>query len=143
VLADRSVSEVGQLISGIVDDQKLEIDMARHDLDGAEVGQHEQLDEQAGLSVEDRLQLSRRYLRQRAQLGHHAIWFVYENARLGAYWPKQVGPVAFFCGPGLLSAIQNSEHTTSGYRRSYSNRMQKEESTLMSSGRSLTSCVGG
>jgi hypothetical protein len=100
------------------------------------------LTEQAGLSVENRLQLSRRYLRQRAQLGHHAIWFVYENARLGAYWPKQVGPVAFFADPASAQyRIPNTQ--PSGYRRSYSNRMQKEESTLMSSGRSLTSCGGG
>lgn len=107
-LADRSVHQVCQLIGGIVDDQAFEIDVARHELDGTEIARRERPDEQAGLDVAARLELSRRYLQHPAQTGHHVVWVAYEGARVETGdWREQVGLVEFFDGPTMVNAIKN------------------------------------
>jgi hypothetical protein len=92
-----------------VDDQALQIDLAHHDLDGTDIPRRDPPDEQAGLPVEDRMQLAYRYLQHPAQVGHHVVWFVYKNARLpGSKWRLRVGPVEFFDGPTMVEAIADA-----------------------------------
>jgi hypothetical protein len=109
-LSDRPVAEVCDITGGIIDDQALEIDLARHDLDGTIVQRHEKVDEQAGLSIDERLQLARRYLQHAAQAGQHVVWLTYRNARLPAPgWRQQVGRVEFFDGPTMINTIGNTK----------------------------------
>ena len=105
-LADRPVAEICRILGGIVDDQALEISIARHGLDGTPILNVDRPDEQAGLSVDDRLELSRRYLSIPARPGRHIVWVAYGDAHLAGEESRvEVGPVEFFDGPALLEAI--------------------------------------
>jgi hypothetical protein len=109
-LTDRPVAEICRILGGIVDDQALEISIARHGLDGTPILNVDRPDEQAGLSVEDRLELSRRYLSIPARPGRHLVWVAYGDAHLAGEGPRvEVGPVEFFDGPALLEAIAEGE----------------------------------
>jgi hypothetical protein len=94
-LADRPVARVCQVLCGIVDDQALEIDLARYDLDGANLPRRNQPDEQAGLAVMDRMELVHRYLQHstrtpgcQGQNGDCAWGRL--NSSMGQLWSKQL-----------------------------------------------------
>jgi hypothetical protein len=109
-LTDRTAAEIGRILGGVLDDQALEISIARHGLDGTPILNPERPDETAGLSEDDRLALGRRYLQRPARAGHHVVWVAYDNARVaGESWREQVGIVEFFDGPTLLRAHRDPD----------------------------------
>lgn len=107
-LSDRTAAEICRLLGGILDDQALEISIVLHGLDGTPIREGGPPDEFAGLTEQDRLSLSRRYLQRPARSGHHVVWVAYDNARIaGDSWRQHVGIVEFFDGPTLLEAQKN------------------------------------
>lgn len=108
-LARRPIAQVCRRLSDIAQDQQYEIDLTRRDLDGVKPRPLEQIDATAGLTAEQRLNLSRRYLLLSAPPAHHIVWLSYQNARVSSYWREKVGPVEFFDGPTLVTAINDSE----------------------------------
>jgi hypothetical protein len=121
--AGRSLLVESQTLANVLDDAAYEIVWVLHDLDGTPLpgesaSTTQQDDEQdrptppdpdetAGLSLDARLQLCRRLMARGAQTGHHVVWSTYGNARVRP-WPKRLdfGPVTFFNGPALLTALQ-------------------------------------
>lgn len=108
-LSDRGVAEVCHLVGGVVDDQAIEINYVRHVLDDTAIEDFERPDDLAGLTVDDRLELCRRYLQRPAEDGHHIVWIAYEHARVATAtdWYERVGPVEFFDGPSMVEGINN------------------------------------
>lgn len=108
-LAGHLPAQVCRFISEIVDDQQREIELAHQILDGAAFTEPENVDVQAGLLVDDRLALARRYLRRPSESGHHIVWLAFERARLSEPWRDTVGPVDFFDGPTLLEKMKATD----------------------------------
>lgn len=107
-VADRSVAEVCRLLGALVDDQAVEINYVLHTLDGAELEDYERPDALAGMDLEARLRLARRYLGQLPDdQRRHVVWVGYDNARVVTTnaWSEQIGPVTFFDGPSMLRGL--------------------------------------
>lgn len=102
--ANGTLSSKAILLAGIADNAAWSVAFARHDLDGAPLPDHDlERDEDAGLSLDERIDLSRRILAQETSPGHHVVWVAYDRARLKfPAWRLEVGPVTFFDGPTLL-----------------------------------------
>jgi hypothetical protein len=110
-VSDRASAQICRILGGILDDQALEISIARHGLDGTPRADVDRPDEFAGLAEEDRLELSRRYLLRPAQEGHHVVWVAYDDARIAVdgCWRQPVGMVEFFDGPTLLEILDKPD----------------------------------
>jgi len=110
-LSDRASAEICRILGGVLDDQALEISIARHNLDGSPVSTAERPDDFAGLPESDRLELSHRYLMRPAQEGHHIVWVAYDDARVAVQeaWRQPVGMVEFFDGPTLVEKLGKPE----------------------------------
>jgi hypothetical protein len=109
-ISDRASAEICRILGGILDDQALEISIARHSLDGTPRAKVDKPDDFAGLAEEGRLELSRRFLLRPAQEGHHVVWVAYDDARVDAdgSWRQRVGMVEFFDGPTLVEALTDA-----------------------------------
>lgn len=106
--ADRSLQQSAWTLAGIADNSAWDVALARHDLDGTPLPDNRLgHNEDAGLSLDDRIELSRRIITQPRQPGQHVIWFAYERARFAASsWRLEFGPVTFFEGPVLVGALE-------------------------------------
>jgi len=105
--ADRALVREGRDLAGVLDNSAFVIRSVLHDLDGAPLPDRSNLDEDAELSLDDRLALCRRLMRQPATPGHHVVWTCYSHARARAWWQLTLGPVTFFDGPALLGALES------------------------------------
>lgn len=100
--ADRSLGGVSSTLSGILDNDAWYVHLALHELDGIEM-RDEQLDEDAGLTEDERIDLATRWIGRQPTPAHHVVWLFYGHAR--ADWRFTVGVCEFFEGPALLSAL--------------------------------------
>lgn len=108
-ISDRSSAEICRILGGVLDDQALEISIARRGLDGTPIAKVDRPDEFAGLSEDERLELSSCYLLRPAREGHHVVWVAYDDAQVSANgsWRQQVEMVEFFDGPTLIERLSN------------------------------------
>jgi hypothetical protein len=93
-------------------DQRHEITLTRHDLDASRSLNHNELDQEAGLSSEDLLALCHDYLRYVPTAAHRFVWLAYQHTRMDLAWRSRVGNVEFFDGPILREKIQDANGTS-------------------------------
>lgn len=113
-LAGHTSAQVCRFVSEIVDDQLREIDVAYQVLDGTTFVEPDEVDRRADLAINDRLDLTRRYLRRPSEPGHHVVWLAFEHARLQEDWRDTVEPVEFFDGPTLVEKMKEPDLAGSG-----------------------------
>ncbi len=105
-IADRALEAESQALAGVLDNSAWDIKLALHDLDGARAPEGADIGQDAGLALDERLELCRRLLRQRRKPGRHVLWLGYGDAKLRAPRRRiEFGPVTFFNGPALLDEI--------------------------------------
>lgn len=103
--ADRSLVTIASHLAGVFDNSALDVALARHDLAGTDLPtERPDPDEDAGLSVQERLDLARQLIPRSTPPGHHVVWITYGNARFDP-WRFEMGPVTFYDGPAMLGCF--------------------------------------
>lgn len=109
--SDRALRDVTSTLVGILDNDAFYVAQAHHLLDeGALPAGISKVDEDAGLSEQERLSLAHRFAGYRQQPKHHVVWVFYSHARLGG-WHLRIGSVDFFNGPAITTAFARIEAT--------------------------------
>ncbi len=103
--ADRALVNIASQLAGVFDNSALDVALARHDLEDTDLPtEWPDPDDDAGLSVQERLDLARQLIALSTPPGHHVIWITYGNARFDP-WRFEMGPVTFFDGPAMLGCF--------------------------------------
>lgn len=105
--ADRALVNVASQLAGVFDNSALDVALAHHDLEGSDLPtEWPDPDEDAGLSVQERLDLARQLIARSTPPGHHVVWITYGNARFEP-WRFEMGPVTFYDGPAMLGCFHH------------------------------------
>jgi len=103
--ADRALVNIASQLSGVFANSALDVALARHALEGTDLPtQWPEPDDDAGLTVQERLDLARQLIARPTPPGHHVVWITYGNARFDP-WRFEMGPVTFFDGPAMLGCF--------------------------------------
>lgn len=106
-LGGRALGNIASQLAGIFDNCAWDVTIVRHELAGldlpTDLPAH---DEDAGLTLDERVDLARQLIAHPTPAGHHVIWFAFDNARFDP-WRYEVGSVTFFDGPALLGCFQS------------------------------------
>lgn len=105
--ADRALVNVASQLAGVFDNSALDVALAHHDLEGSDLPtEWPDPDEDAGLSVQERLDLGRQLIARSTPPGHHVVWITYGNARFDP-WRFEMGLVTFHDGPAMLGCFHH------------------------------------
>lgn len=106
--AGRSLFDTTRALSGILNNDALEVATVRHILQCGPLPdvRTARNEPDAGLSEDERVALARRWLGQPPPPAHHVVWLFYGNARAGG-WRFEVGPCEFFEGSALLGVFED------------------------------------
>lgn len=103
--ADRSLVNIASQLAGVFDNSAFDVALARADLEGTDLpAEWPDPDEDAGLSVEERLDLVRQLIPRSTPPGRHVVWITYGNARFDP-WRFEIGPATFYDGPAMLGCF--------------------------------------
>lgn len=100
----RALGASSSNLRGILNNDATYVNHALHLLDGQELSKTSELEDDAGLSEEQRVALAGRWVGYQPGPEHHVVWLFYTHARIGG-WRFPVGTCEFFNGPALLSAL--------------------------------------
>jgi hypothetical protein len=102
--ADKPTASLAWMVAGIAANSAWDVASAAHILDGVEMPGvvHSSANEHAGLTLDERIDLSRRLMQYVSPPGNRVVWLAYGNATLESLSRIDCGPATFFNGRTLL-----------------------------------------
>lgn len=105
--ADRALVNIALHLAGVFDNSAFDVALARHDVEGTDLPtERPHPNEDAGLTVPERLDMARQLIALSTPPGHHVVWITYGNARFDP-WRFEMGPVTFYDGPAMLGCFHD------------------------------------